>query len=173
LLTPLAAPPIQAGTTDRPESRVIGVGPIHIPKYLDRPQIVTRATEQRLQLGEFDRWAEPLESAFPRVLVENLSRILATEEVTLWPSANRPMVTQRLAVEVIRFDGTPDGAAALVARWTVLGKDGNEIVPPTRSEFVIPSPSPGYEGMAKALSQAVERLSHDVASALRGLPRTN
>jgi uncharacterized protein len=34
---------------------VIGVGPITLPKYLDRPQIVTRVGRNQLALSEFDR----------------------------------------------------------------------------------------------------------------------
>ena len=52
---------------------VIGVGPITFPKYLDRPQIVTRASRHQLTLGEFDRWAEPLQDNVSRVLAENLA----------------------------------------------------------------------------------------------------
>ena len=32
----------------------IGVGPVTLPPYLDRPQIVTRASRAKLELGEFD-----------------------------------------------------------------------------------------------------------------------
>ena len=52
---------------------VIGVGPITLPKYLDRPQIVTRAGSNQLALAEFDRWAEPLQDNVARVLAENLA----------------------------------------------------------------------------------------------------
>jgi len=38
----------------------IGIGPIELPEYLDRPQIVTRLSKNELQLAEFDQWVEPL-----------------------------------------------------------------------------------------------------------------
>lgn len=38
----------------------VGVGPMHVPGYLDRPQIVTRRDADRIDLGDFDQWGEPL-----------------------------------------------------------------------------------------------------------------
>ena len=35
----------------------IGIGSVHIPEYLDRPQIVTLKGPHRLHLAEFHRWA--------------------------------------------------------------------------------------------------------------------
>jgi uncharacterized protein len=56
----------------------IGVGPVTLPKYLDRPQIVTFTSPYALNVAEFDRWAEPLESTFVRVLAENLALLIPT-----------------------------------------------------------------------------------------------
>jgi uncharacterized protein len=62
---------------------VVGVGPITFPKYLERPQIVSRASRHQLALGEFDRWAEPLQDNFSRVLAENLSLLIPTDHILL------------------------------------------------------------------------------------------
>jgi uncharacterized lipoprotein YmbA len=35
----------------------IGVGPVKIPAHLNRPQIVTRTSQNELKLAEFDKWA--------------------------------------------------------------------------------------------------------------------
>src|SRR5262245_33951851 len=40
-----------------PRDLTIGVGPVSLPPYLDRPQIVTRASRAKLELGEYDQWA--------------------------------------------------------------------------------------------------------------------
>ncbi len=46
----------------------IGVGPITLPLYLDRPQIVICTSWGRLKLAEFDQWAAPLKDNFSRML---------------------------------------------------------------------------------------------------------
>ena len=54
-----------------PHDLTLGVGPVTLPPYLDRPQIVTRAGRARLILAEFDQWAAPLQDTVARVLAEN------------------------------------------------------------------------------------------------------
>src|SRR5262249_45023810 len=48
----------------------IGVGPVIMPSYLDRTQIVTRTAADQLDLANFHRWAEPLQEGIVRVLAE-------------------------------------------------------------------------------------------------------
>ena len=60
---------------------VVAVGPVAIPDYLDRPQILTRSGPSELQLAEFERWAGSLEKDVSRVLAENLSTLLEKDHV--------------------------------------------------------------------------------------------
>ena len=63
----------------------IGIGPIEIPEILDRPQIVTRTGPNKLKVDEFNRWAGPLKAGFGQVLAENISLLLATDRVAVYP----------------------------------------------------------------------------------------
>ncbi|HEX5606452.1 MAG TPA: PqiC family protein, partial [Candidatus Binatia bacterium] len=63
----------------------LGIGPIKIPRYLDREQLVTRISQNRFAIAENDRWAEPLEENFSRVLSENLSILLQIDRVAAFP----------------------------------------------------------------------------------------
>lgn len=56
-LSPLAAALGSTPPTLLPDVTV-GVGPVTLPPYLDRPQLVTRAGGNRVVLAEFDSWAE-------------------------------------------------------------------------------------------------------------------
>ena len=98
----------------------VGVGPVVLPPYLDRPQIVTQASRHELDLAEFDQWAEPLEDNFTRVLAENLSVLLATDRIVVFPWRRSVLVDYQIAVNVIRFDAV-HGESMLVARWNVFG----------------------------------------------------
>ena len=150
------------------EQLVIGVGPIDFPEYLHRPQIVGRTSGHRLELAEFDRWAEPLEQSFARALTENLSGLLATERVVLLPWTGGGPVDYRITMEVIRFDGTPRSNVSLIARWTLLGPDGNELAAPRRSRIAVSTRQAGYEGVAAAMSEALGELSREIVAAIRG-----
>ena len=48
--------------TSSVSSVAVGVGPVLIPGYLDRVQIVTRDANDEVAVAMYDRWAEPLES---------------------------------------------------------------------------------------------------------------
>src|SRR3546814_5086338 len=61
------------------EDAVIAVAPVTLPAYLDRPDIVTRSTDNRLELADFDEWAEPLDDNITQVHAENLGHPLRTE----------------------------------------------------------------------------------------------
>jgi uncharacterized lipoprotein YmbA len=74
----------------------IGIGPVTLPKYLDRPQIVTFTSPYALNVVEFDRWAEPLESTFVRVLAENLALLLPRAHVVVSPCRARRRSITRL-----------------------------------------------------------------------------
>ena len=63
----------------------LGIGPIKIPDYLDRPQIVTRISSHEIGMAEFDHWAEHLKDNLTRVLANNLSSLLCTKTLVVFP----------------------------------------------------------------------------------------
>jgi uncharacterized protein len=147
---------------------VIGVGPITLPKYLDRPQVVTRASRNQLALGEFDRWAEPLQDNISRVLAENLARLIPTDQVLLqaWPRS--ATLDYQVTVEVLQFDGWVGGESTLLARWSIL--DGAEHELFNRMVHLhAPTGGRDYEAMVVVMNQMIETLSRDIATAIQRL----
>src|SRR5262245_59454821 len=63
----------------------IGIGPITLPQYLNRPQIVTRVSGNQLAVAEFDQWGGDLNDNVTRALATNLSSLLETDRVFLFP----------------------------------------------------------------------------------------
>jgi len=147
----------------------IGVGPIKIPAYLDRPQMVTRSTPDSLQFAEFDKWAEPLEKNLTRVLAENLAILLSTDRVGVFPWTSSAQVQYQVTVDITQLERVPDGKVILAARWNVLGDHGDNLLLVKSSRFSIPMESSGYEGIASAESRAVEDLSREIALSIKSL----
>jgi uncharacterized protein len=147
---------------------VIGVGPITLPKYLDRPQIVTRASGNQLTLGEFDRWAEPLQDNISRVLAENLARLIPTDQVLLqaWPRS--ASLGYQVTVEVLQFDGWLGGQNTLLARWSILDQAERELLS-RKVQLNAPTGGSDYNAMVVALNQMIETLSRDIATAIQRL----
>src|SRR5262245_63848315 len=83
LPSPPGGPAAPAGAS--PRALTVGVGPVTVPPYLDRPQIVTRTSPVKLALADFDHWAGPLADTIARGLVEHLGLLIPTERVVLYP----------------------------------------------------------------------------------------
>lgn len=170
VLTPLAAEQRQEPIDTNQRRLVIAIDPVEIPEYLDRPQIATREGNScRLNLAEFDRWAEPMKSMLPRVLAENLSQLLATERVVLQTWKEKEAIDYCLSLAFVRFEGAKAGKVLLVARWAIVGRDGQEVSPFTRSKVVVETKEPSYTALATAMSEAVMQLSRKIAQTLRTL----
>ena len=150
----------------------VGVGPVALPAYLDRPQVVALASPNKLEVAEFNKWAEPLDTNFSRVLTENLSTLLGTDRVAKLPQRRASRVKYQVSIEVIRFESDMEGTAALVARWKVLGADGKTQLAMRKSSFSEPSqPAGDPEAVVAAMSRTVGNLSREIASTLQTLEK--
>ncbi|MCH8055072.1 MAG: membrane integrity-associated transporter subunit PqiC [Deltaproteobacteria bacterium] len=149
----------------------IGVGPVDLPRYLDRPQIVTRTSRNELDLAEFDQWAEPLKDNFSNVLAENLSILIPTDRIAVFPWNRSTPIDYRVAVEVTRFEAKTGGNALLVARWSILGKDGKKVLMTRKSSFSKPVKTRGYKTRVSAMNQALEALSREIAKAIKAISK--
>jgi uncharacterized lipoprotein YmbA len=157
----------KSGSPDSGSAEVsIGIGPVHLPEYLNRPQIVTRTSKYRLDIAEFDRWAAPLDAAFSRVLAENLSILLSTDRVYIYPWETSRRLDYQVIIEIIQLDGTIPGDADLVVRWSLL-KEGKE-TEITLRKFLSEKPiaGQGYPGLVSAMSLSISDLSRKIADAI-------
>lgn len=145
----------------------IAVGPVVVPEYLNRTQIVTRQTPYRIDLAEFDVWAEPLNENLARILVENLSRALGTDHVLTFAEKRGATVDFEVAVDVERLDTIGGKAVEFVARWTVTR--GREHVFTRRSRLHEPLADDRFETLAAAMSRAASELSVEIATAISQL----
>ncbi len=148
---------------------VIGVGPVNIPEYLKRSEIVTRDGRNKLLLADFDLWAEPLEENVSRVLAKNLSILLPSNRIAVFPWRGMPSIQYQIKLDLIRFDGEQNGHAFLDARWMILSGKEKEILLVRRSAFREPIVSKTYEAIVGAQSRLIEKLSRDIAAALGSL----
>ncbi len=148
-------------------SGTVVVGPVELPQYTDRLQIVTgNNTGHELSRAPFDNWAEPLEANFARVLAENLSLLLATDQVVVFPWQGPLSFDYQVIVEVTKFLGEPDGQASLETLWRIVGKNGKDAIVIEKSSFSEPVGAQNYEALAAALSRMVAALSRDIATTI-------
>lgn len=146
----------------------VGVGPIQWPEYLDRRPLLTRLDAHTLQAADNDRWAEPLDLNFARVLREDLAASLGTTRVMAYPwnGAEPPQVSIQL--EVLQFDSTSDGAATLRARWRLVERGSPDGMTEHLGEWRAAARDASPAAAAAAQSDALAALARDIASTLAG-----
>jgi len=146
----------------------LGLGPVKFPGYLDRQQFVTRISQNRFGVAENDRWAEPLDENFSRVLSQNLSILLQTDRIVTYPWVRSQQPTYQVLVEVLRFEPNAEQVVELWARWTILD-DARKTIGLKESYLTKPMRDKSTEASVAALSETVAELSRDIASAIRNV----
>jgi len=157
---------ISGGTSDRHNIMIIGVGPVKIPEYLDRPQMVTKSKDKTLKFAQFDRWGESLDLGLASLIREDLTVMLPSVKLALYPWNPSMTVKYQVSVEVVQWDSELDGDMSLVVQWTVIDVENSKVVVMKRSEFHQPVMPQNYSGLAQTLSTACASLSHDIASTI-------
>lgn len=150
----------------------IGVGPVIIPGYLDRLQIVTRTGSDQVDIAKFHRWAESLEDGIARTLADEIGARVPTERIVMfpWRGVVARIIQYQVVVAVLRFDGRPGGDVTLDTRWRILDRSGTERVF-NRSTVTERTDGPGYERLIAAMTRALGTLGQEIATEIRAAPR--
>jgi uncharacterized lipoprotein YmbA len=151
------------GVGGRSSPLAIGVGPVNFPGYLRHPEVVTRVNANQLAISAKDRWAEPLDRDFKRVLAENLMRLLDTQQILQYPWYPGTQIDYQIVVSVRNFEAISGGQSQLRASWLIKdGKDGHEL---HASETIANTPlGSGNAGVSAALSNDLATLSRAFAA---------
>ena len=168
MLSPFS--PSQAGnsSTSKEARFHIGLETVVVPEYLNRNEIVVNLDNTVYQLAEFNQWAEPLDENLTRVLEENLTNLLRNESIdVILASETSIPFDYRLEVDVLRLDGNLGDNATLIAQWALLEGEEDELRLVRRSEYQEPAADETYKGLVLAKSRTIERLSRDMAAAIR------
>jgi uncharacterized protein len=149
-----------------PATRVaILVGPVTIPASVDQPEFVVQVAPNRVDVDEFNRWVSPLNDSIARSVAGDLVVLLGTPDVATAELANFN-ADYRVTIDVQRFESIPADAATLEAVWAVRKTAGGE----TRSGRTVARQSvqgKGFDALAASHSQAIAKLSADIAAAIR------
>jgi uncharacterized protein len=149
----------------------LGVGPVRLPAYLDRREIVMRVAPSRFDLSENDRWAEPLDENLTHVLTQNLSILLGSDQIIPypWPLDQKPHY--RVEIQVLRFESNSAGEAQLSARWAVIDDTGKETPNLKASRLTRRAKEKSTDGAVAALSETVADLSREIAQTVIAVDR--
>jgi uncharacterized lipoprotein YmbA len=167
-LTPLPRTGQRAQDAAGTNALVLGIGPIKFPGYLDRQQFVTRISQNRFAVAENDRWAEPLEENFSRVLSQNLSILLQTDRIVAYPWERSQQPAYQVQVEVLRFEPNAEQLVELWARWSIIDST-KKTISSRESYLTHPARDKSTEASVAAMSDVVGGLSKEIAADIRAL----
>jgi uncharacterized lipoprotein YmbA len=148
----------------------LAIGPIDIPRYLDRPEMVTRDGSHRLVLWNAKRWGGSLRTDILRTMAVDLGALLGTARIAVYPAEARFPVDYRVLLELTLFDAVPGEAVTLRGRWSLAsGTDGRAIaVEEVRIEQ--PLASADWEGLVAAQRTLLGRVNREIAARIASLP---
>lgn len=148
---------------------IIGISPVKIPEYQDRPQIVTRDKKGMLTFAQFDRWGEPLDAALTRLMIENISIMLPPATVETFPCDPAVPVKYQVIADVLQLESRLDQDLVFTAQWTIINVQEKKMMVTKKSEFRQPINPRNYAGLTEALSAACASLSAEIAASLAAL----
>jgi hypothetical protein len=152
----------------RPELGLV-LGPVDLPRYLDRSELVTRSGAHGLRVWNLQRWGGSLRTDVQRVVADDLSRLLGTARIAVYPAEARFPVSYRVLLELIELGSAPGHPVVLRGRWTIAGPDGLAVaVGATNVEQ--PPASPSWEDYVAAHSAALGVVTREIAERIAALP---
>lgn len=146
-------------------SFAIGIRTLKLPEYLLRQQLVKRSGNT-IVIHEFDRWGESLDANFKRVLLEDLSADIPTNNIFLFPARDSSVVNYQLLLEVSEFEFV-DGEVVLSVRWGLEKGESIAFLMDKRSSFRERS-GESFSEIVAVMSRLIGKLSREIADEVRG-----
>ena len=149
------------------EGPMIGLGPIRLPEYLDRFQMVVAVSENKYKLIDGHRWAEKLDQNISLALFKTLPSQLGTDRMIRYPWPQRPGVDFQVKIDILELNIDQDGQSQLVAQWSIKSKD--ETILNKRSSFTAQASTTDIDKMVHAQSECLTKLGQEIATNLKPL----
>jgi uncharacterized protein len=154
-------------TLEVDEGPTIGLGPIRLPEYLDRFQMVVAVSENKFKLIDGHRWAEKLDQNISLALFKTLPSQLGTDRMIRYPWPQRPGVDIQVKIDILELNIDQNGQSQLVAQWSIKSKD--ETILNKRSTFTAQASSTDIDKMVQAQSECLTKLGQEIVVNLKPL----
>lgn len=140
--------------------KVVGIGPLSIPEYLQHSRISYWITPLQLSMKENHSWAEPLEQGVNRVLRLHIQAAHPQWRVVQfpWRSNQRPAYTIRIDIQ--RLDAFAN-YAVIEASIDVVDMQTNKVIGSKQFNARVDSSSESRD-IARAYSELLQQLANDI-----------
>lgn len=145
----------------------IGVGPITLAEYIDRPNLVMAESANQLAVAENHRWAGDLSASVTRVTAANLGRQLNTGNVRSYPWQGDDGIRYQVTLDIRQFHGGADGYAVIETGWRAYSLPERKLKASRTFVDREPLAADGYQSLVAAQSRLLSRLAADIAKELK------
>jgi uncharacterized protein len=147
-------------------ARSLGVGPIKVPGYIDRSELVFQSGPNEFQVPPNVSWAGSLPENIASVLARDLTGELGVSEVLTypWPAGRAPR--RRVALDIRRFHGISGSGAVLETDWRI-EDDRGQIISRGSGSYREPIHGDGYAALVAAESRLLAQCAAAIAPSLR------
>lgn len=143
---------------------LIGVNRVQLPKYMDRPQIVTHQKDSaQINISEYNRWVESPSVLATRAIVEDMGVLLPACQVKM-NQAKGEDFDKTVLVEITKITTVLGDQTEMVAWYTIKDKSGKTVVHQKFTDIVLLGKT--YDDLAQGYSQLLAHLSQEIARAL-------
>ncbi len=146
----------------------VGVGPVSLPGYVDRAELVFQSGPNEFQVPADAHWTGGLKENISRVLAADLGRRLHSGNVLSFPWNPGAKLRYQVAVDVSQFHAISGQGAILEVSWRVLTPDGKSTVRRGNGTFHEPIAGDGYAAVVAAENNLLAQLADSMAASLRG-----
>jgi uncharacterized lipoprotein YmbA len=145
----------------------IGVGPITLAEYIDRPNLVVQQAPNQLAVSDDNRWAGDLSASIARVTAANLGREMKTGNVRTYPWPRDEEIDYQVTLDIRQLHSEADGYAVIEAGWRAYSLPDRKLKASRTFVGREPLAADGYAAMVAAQSRLLSRLAGDIAAGLR------
>lgn len=142
---------------------------LRIPRYLEKPQIVTRSGKNRLEFAEYHQWGGNLRKNMMRVIAKNLSLLLKTPNISIAPNRSSSSPDFRIELEILQFERDFDGRVKLSVQWRLSDKD-RMLLATQITELTSPNvpAAPDFEQTVSTMSSLLGEFSQIIGKSILG-----
>ena len=158
-LTPLNEPYTEKALSDQ---LILGVGPVEIPRSLNRPQLIYRKNNNEILFSEQNQWAGSLREEIQKVLVDRIIDVSGSSRIMHYPWLHDLKPEYEVRIRIERLDGVLGKEVVLEAHWDLLTSRGKELLASRESRFEVELNSNDFLAYVIGQQTALTKLADEI-----------
>lgn len=158
--------PSGAAPTGSSSGGTIGIGPVNLPGYLNRAEIVFQNGANEFQIPGNAHWAGSLDENISSVLAADVARNFRSADVIKYPwPVGQQAPSYQVPIDIRQFHSISGSEAILDVSWRIQTRSGGAGIRHSAT-FHEPIQGDGYAAVVAAESRLLEQCAAEIARTL-------